>query len=130
VPWAVRFGPLEAQLLSEIRLSKVSFPASDAAPAILAFRAGNVARTTAGDAIQPLASLDVELWTTKRRLGVLARLRDLLPGAYAFGLTGRGPGGAQLKPGTYVLQLVAVPTAGDPPVRRRLAFAIARSEPR
>ena len=36
-----------------------------------------------------------------------ARLRDLLPGRYAFGLTGRGPGGKVLQPGTYVLRLRA-----------------------
>ena len=43
--------------------------------------------------------LDVELRTAGgKRLGLLARLRDLLPGRYAFGLTGHGPTGQLLDP--------------------------------
>lgn len=38
---------------------------------------------------------------------MLARLRDLLPGRYSIGLTGRGPGGAKLEPGRYAVRLVA-----------------------
>ena len=48
-------------------------------------------------------------------LGLLARLRDVLPGQYAFGLTGRGPDGLRLEPGPYRLRLVARPAAGGPP---------------
>ena len=39
-----------------------------------------------------------------KRIGVLARLRDLLPGQYSIGLTGRGPGGAGLAPGRYMVE--------------------------
>jgi hypothetical protein len=38
-------------------------------------------------------------------VGVLTRLRNLLPGRYAFGLTGRGPDGKTLEAGTYVIRL-------------------------
>jgi len=48
-----------------------------------------------------------------KRLGVLTRLHDLLPGRYAFGVTGRGPRGNELAEGAYVLRLVAHPVAGD-----------------
>jgi hypothetical protein len=43
---------------------------------------------------------------------VLARLRDVLPGRYAFGLTGRGPRGASLARGAYTLRIVALPPDG------------------
>ena len=46
-------------------------------------------------------------------LGVLSRIHDLLPGRYAFGLTGRGPAGKPLAPGRYVVRLRAHPPAGD-----------------
>jgi len=39
----------------------------------------------------------------------LARLRDLLPGSYSFGITGRGPSSARLAPGTYQVRLAAWP---------------------
>ena len=52
--------------------------------------------------------LEVELWTAAgKKLGTLARLRDLLPGRYALGLTGRGVSGRALAPGRYVLRLQA-----------------------
>ena len=54
------------------------------------------------------------MWTAAgRRLGVLARLHDVLPGRYAFGVTGRGPYGKTLAPGDYVVRLRAHPVAGD-----------------
>ena len=60
--------------------------------------------------------LDVELRTAAgKRLGLLARLRDLLPGRYAFGITGHGPNGQLLEPGRYELRVLAWPTGGGPP---------------
>ena len=57
--------------------------------------------------------LDVELWTDDgKRLGLLTRLRDLLPGRYAIGLTGRGPAGNVLAAGAYRLRVFAWPTGG------------------
>ena len=81
-----------------------------------------------GEQIEPVGLLDLELWTPKgKRLGVIARLRDLLPGRYAFGLTGRGPDGKVLEPGTYVLRLRAQPVDaadGTPPSTADTVFRI------
>lgn len=113
VPWAATLRSGGYGLIGGLQLSAPSFRPSDTAPAVLALRAGRVASSPDGEEVQPVFRLDVELWTAGgRRLGVLARLRDLLPGRYAFGLTGRGPRGGILKPGTYRLRLVAFPAGG------------------
>ena len=65
-----------------------------------------------------------------KRIGLLARLRDLLPGRYAFGLTGRGPKGHVLRAGRYGLRLLAWPTAGGAPSVRSVSFEIVRAKPR
>jgi hypothetical protein len=115
VPWAVSFSPPARRLVTDVRLSHSRFQASDAAPVVLAFRAGRVGRAREGRTIEPVARLDAELWTAGgRRLGVIARLRNLLPGRYALGLTGRGPRGSKLSPGTYVVRLRARPVDGKP----------------
>jgi hypothetical protein len=73
--------------------------------------------------IQPLSQLDIGLSTPAGRpLGLLARIRDVLPGRYTFQLTGRGPGGATLAPGRYVAAVVAYPADGGLPGRRNLGF--------
>jgi hypothetical protein len=115
IPWAVSFRPEKTTaLLSSVSLSHKSFAVSDAAPAVLAFRAGNVGLGSNGHTIEPVELLVAELWTAKgKRIGLLHRLHDLLPGRYAFGLTGRGPRGGKLPPGRYVLRLIAKPVAGD-----------------
>ena len=60
-------------------------------------RVGRVLRTADGNTVVPVLRLDVELWTDDgKRLGLLTRLRDLLPGRYAIGLTGHAPGGKVL----------------------------------
>ena len=49
------------------------------------------------------------------------------PGRYAFGLTGRGPDGKVLEPGTYVLRLRAQPVDaadGTPPSTADTVFRI------
>ena len=69
--------------------------------------------------------LELELWTADgRRLGVLARLRDVLPGRYAYGLTGRGPSGRLLAEGSYVLRLRAHPVDGDDGTQPSTAEAV------
>ena len=72
----------------------------------------------------PVSYLDLELWRGNERLGRLSRLRNLLPGRYTFGLTGRGPGGARLAPGRYRLRLVAYPPGDGPPSRQNVQFEI------
>jgi subtilisin family serine protease len=107
LPWAVAPRPTGGQpLIHSVQLSNWQFKPSRSAPAVLAFRAGRVQPLPGGGTIEPVGVLDVELWTQAgERVGVLARLRNLLPGRYAFGLTGRGPDGKTLKPGTYVVRL-------------------------
>jgi subtilisin family serine protease len=109
IPWAVAPRPSPgAKLIESVSLSNWEFKPSKNAPVVLAFRAGRIAAGPGGEQIEPVGLLDVELWsTTGKRLGVIARLRDLLPGRYAFGLTGRDAEGKVLKPGTYVLRLRA-----------------------
>jgi len=115
LPWSVSLRPgRSAPLLSDVRLSDETFEPSAAAPAVLAFRAGRAASSAAGESVEPVALLRGRLATRQGRLlGTLFTLRDLLPGRYAFGLTGRAPDGSPLAPGAYVLTLEARPVPGD-----------------
>ena len=74
--------------------------------------------------ILPLARLDVELFRGKRSVGRLVRLRDLLPGRYAIGVTGRGPQGARLRAGSYVLRIVGAPVGGGRPTVVNVPFTL------
>jgi subtilisin family serine protease len=125
VPWVLVPRPLEPDLLGSIVLKPRTFRPSDAAPAVLAFRAGSILRSPEGEEMQPVARLELELLRDGgKELGLLAELRNLLPGQFLYGLTGRGPGGKKLRPGRYVLHLTAFPTGGGPPTRREIRFAI------
>jgi hypothetical protein len=125
IPFAVAFAPERPDLLGAARLSQRKFEPSDTKPAILVVRAGSV-RTVGGvDEIEPVARLDVELWTAEgERLGVIVRVRDVLPGSYTFGLTGRTPEGDVLTAGSYRLRLVAYPTQPGKPVVKTLQFTV------
>jgi minor extracellular serine protease Vpr len=132
LPWAVSFASAKAgSLVGDIRLSNDSFAPSPAAPTVVAFRAGAVGRGVEGQTIEPVRLLEGELWTAAgKRLGTLFRLRDLLPGRYAFGLTGRGPFGNTLRPGDYELRLTAEPVEGaegTPPSTAKVMFTISGS---
>ncbi len=96
VPWAVALPVRGSALIGDVSLSARSFRASDRAPAVLTVQAGQVRDLAGRRQLRPVSRLDVELWRGDERLGVLARLRDVLPGRYAFGLTGRGPRGGAL----------------------------------
>jgi hypothetical protein len=112
VPWAVALPTGRAPLLTGVRLSVRSFRASDRAPAVLTVRAGQVQDLAGRRQLRPLSRLDVQLWHDGKPVGLLARLRDVLPGRYAFGLTGRGPRGGPLARGEYSLRVLAVPPFG------------------
>ena len=131
VPWAITFGPPSRNLLGAVQLSERSFRPSDVQPALLTLRAGKVLRTGAGEEIRPVRRLVVELLRAKGgRIGVLATLRDLIPGHVAIGITGRDPEGKRLEPGAYRLRLTAWPTErGGPPSRAVVRFRI-KPEPR
>ncbi|HEY7002659.1 MAG TPA: S8 family serine peptidase [Gaiellaceae bacterium] len=130
IPWAIARRPADGKLVDSVALSNWQFAPSKAAPVVLAFRAGSAVAGPGGERIEPVGLLDLELWTPKgKRLGVIARLRDLLPGRYAFGLTGRGPNGKPLAPGTYVLRLRAQPVDaadGTPPSTADTVFRITK----
>jgi hypothetical protein len=102
-----------------------SFQPSDAAPSLLSFVAGSVPRASGRAAVQPLSRLDLELWSPDGgRIGLLARLRDVLPGRYSFGVTGRDPTGSVLPSGDYQLRLVAYGTDPGPPTVKTVGFTI------
>jgi subtilisin family serine protease len=115
VPWAVSFRTARpAPLLADVRLSNRVFEPSAAAPAVVAFQAGRADTSADGEAVVPVALLTAELRRADgKALGTLIQMRNLLPGRYAFGLTGRAANGKRLAPGDYVLRLRAKPVAGD-----------------
>ncbi len=106
-----------------MRIEPPSFSPSDTKPATLPSSPGG----SPGPRLQiePVARLDVLLYTAGGRfLGVLSRQRDLLPGVYRFGLTGRGASGAALPAGSYEIRVVANPVLPGPPSRAKITFRI------
>jgi minor extracellular serine protease Vpr len=125
LPWAISFGPAKVDLLGRASLASRSFKASDVNPALLSVDAGRVLEVEGRREIRPLSILDVELWRADgTQVGLLARLRDVLPGHYTFGLTGRGPDGQLLPPGAYVVRVVGRPVDDGPASSRRLPFTL------
>ncbi len=127
VPWALGFERPAASLLGGVSLSARSFKQSDTKPAVLTVQAGNLLRKGGTVQVQPVARLDVLLYTAGGRyIGLLARLRDLLPGTYSFGITGRGPTSAPLASGAYELRLAAWPTLPNDaqPSRAKVRFRV------
>ena len=125
VPWAIAFGTNDVDLIGSATLSAKSFGRSDSKPALLALDAGRVLEVGGRPEIRPVRQLDVVLRRADgTTVGLLARLRDVLPGRYTFGLTGRGPDGQLLPPGSYSLRVIAYPVEQAPPSRRRLAFTL------
>ena len=125
VPWVVTFGPTANTLLGPLHLSQHEFTPSDAAPALLTFQAGRILGTGGRAQVQPVASLELRLVRANGTdLGLLARLRDLLPGRYAFGLTGRTPAGNVLGRGTYFVRVIATPSLPGPASRKQVMFRI------
>ena len=86
--------------------------------------AGRVDGSAERPQLLPLARLEIVLYRGKRRLGTLVRLRDVLPGRYAFGITGRGPRGARLRRGAYELRVLGVPVGGGRATIVRVPFRL------
>jgi hypothetical protein len=125
VPWGVVLSPPPEDLIADVELSDDSFAPSDLTPTVLAVRIGTIERVQGRDVLQPALRFDVVLEDEAHKpLGLLARLRDVLPGRYAFGVTGRGPDGRLLARGRYVLRLLAWPAAGGKAVTRTIPFAV------
>ena len=115
MPWAIAFGGDDVDLIASATLSAKSFGRSDTKPALLALDAGRVLEVDGRPEIRPVRQLDVVLCRADgNRVGLLARLRDVLPGRNTFGLTGRGPDGQLLPPGSYVLRVLAYPVERGP----------------
>ena len=117
VPWAVAVPDPSLDLLSRVSLRETGGRVTDATPAVLSMVAGGIVPGTAPE-IRPVDLLQVELLRRGKLLGVLAQSRDLLPGRYSFGLTGRGPRGGRLRPGDYTIRVIAHPGDGT---RRQVA---------
>jgi hypothetical protein len=125
LPWEITFERRRPSLLGPVRLSPRSFEPSILTPALLTLRAGTIGSASGRDQLHPLERLDISLWNARGvRLGLLARLRDVLPGTFQFGVTGRSPGGAILDRGRYTLRLVAVPTTKGPATQRWITLRI------
>jgi subtilisin family serine protease len=126
VPWAISFRRYKTNLLPHVSLTESSFKPSDTSPSVLTMQVGNLVHDN-GLQIQPVSRLDILLYTASGRFaGVLGRLRNLLPGSYSFGITGRGPSSTQLPPGGYQLRFAAWPTLprNAIPSRAQVSFRI------
>jgi hypothetical protein len=125
VPWAVVTAPVPSSLIGSVQLSASKFKPADASPAVLLVQLGGVQTGGAGVSLEPVTRLDILLLDHRGKvLGLLARVRDVLPGRYAFGLTGRGPNGGRLPVGRYSLRLLAFPPAGGRAVGRSVVFTV------
>jgi Subtilase family len=126
VPWALGFEQAPDTLLGRVAIDRASFKSSDTDPAILSVQAGRVVHDH-GLQIQAVSRLDILLYSASGRyLGVMARLRDLLPGSYSFGITGRGPTSVRLRPAAYELRIAAWPTLplDAKPSRAQVSFTV------
>jgi hypothetical protein len=86
---------------------------------------GRVSATASGLGLVPAGRLDLVLATTRgRSLGLLTQVRDLLPGRYVFAVGGLDPAGKPLPRASYVVEIVAYPTAGGPPTRRTVKLSV------
>jgi hypothetical protein len=124
IPWSV-VTSTPTGLVGSASLSSAKFKPSDASPALLLVRLGHVGQTAAGVEVEPVLRFDLRLRDAHGQdLGLLARVRDVLPGDYAFGITGRGPNRKVLPPGRYSLGVVAFPAAGGRATFRSVVFTL------
>lgn len=121
-PWAVAV-PFQTDLISELSVKQTGPRTSDDTPAILTLVAGAVS-AAADPQVRAVSTLEIELWRGGRRLGVLARRRELLPGRYTFALPGRAPDGARLRRGAYTLRVVGVPGDGTPRQSAKVPYRV------
>ena len=113
VPWAIAVPVRDWPLLTGARLSQTTFVPSDVNPSVLDVSAGRVDGTIEQPQLLPLTTLGIELLRGDGRpLGTLVTLRDVLPGRYRFGITGRDAKGRLLRPGSYEVRVVATPVGG------------------
>ena len=126
IPWLQAPKPRGVNLVSQLRLNLTSFDPAETY-SILSLQAGDPRLLQRGPTpqIQPISRLEIALRTKKgKRLGILARLRDQLPGQYSFGILGRAPAGQLLARGSYLLIVRAYPTVPGPATRKTIEFRI------
>jgi hypothetical protein len=124
VPWSIAVPLNGKPLLARVKISDASFAPSDTNPSVLTLVAGRVDGTPERPQLLPLEQLEVRLRRGRERIGLLTRIRDVLPGRYAFGITGRGPDGRRLRAGNYELRVIATPVGGGGVDERTIPFAI------
>jgi subtilisin family serine protease len=119
IPWIAAPRP-RGSLLWRVHLSPRRFDPAETSP-ILTLNAGRVFHKQ----VQALSRLQIALRTKQgRRLGLLANMRDLLPGTYSFFLTGRAPSGQLLGKGSYELIIRGIPTTRGPASRKTVELKI------
>jgi hypothetical protein len=116
--------PVDLPVITRAALTSAEFKGSDRTPAVLSLVAGRVDGPVERPQLLPLARLEIVLYRGKRRVGTLVRLRDLLPGRYAFGVTGRGPRGVRLPAGGYEVRIIGVPVGGGSPTVVAIPFRL------
>lgn len=124
IPWSAAVPVTDRPVIGSVALSRSAFTPSDRRPAVLTLVAGRVDGSRDRPQLLPLKKLAIDLYRGKRRVGTLARLRDVLPGRYAFGLTGRGPRGARLRRGPYEVRIVGTPVGGARATTAKVAFQV------
>jgi subtilisin family serine protease len=124
LPWVVAVPVAHRPLLRDVRLARPAFAPSDRDPVVLSFVAGRVDGSPERPQLLALERLDIVLYSGARSRGRLARLRDLLPGRYAIGVTGRDGLGERLSPGRYELRLVALPAGGGRTELMKVPFRV------
>ncbi len=124
VPWSIAVPVADQPLLSRVVLSRRSFVPSDTSPTVLSFFAGRVDGSAERPSVLPLDQLTVDLLKSGRRTGTLVSLRDVLPGRYAIGLTGRSTAGKRLPPGPYAVRVRARGIDGGPVTSLTASFVI------
>ena len=124
IPWSAAIPVTRRPVVTGVALSRQAFRPSDTRPAVLSFVAGRIDGSAERPQILPLTELELQLYRGRRRVGTLVRLRDVLPGRYAFGITGRGPRGGRLPGGAYALQVVGTPVGGGPATSVRVPFRL------
>jgi hypothetical protein len=124
IPWAIEPAQAAEAPLRLVELSPAAFASSAAKTALLRVQVGGLSGGAPGE-VEPVARLELRLYRQDgRSFGVLATLRDLLPGIYRFAITGRDAAGSRLPPGRYRLVLVAWPTLRGAPTRLPVPFRI------
>jgi subtilisin family serine protease len=122
IPWTVAVPPA-VDLVSRLRIVTTGTRVSDTTPAALSFVAGSVTAAPEPQ-VRAVSTLEVELWRGGERIGLLVERRELLPGRYTFGLTGRGPTGDRLARGAYTIRIVASPGDGTRRQSDRIEYRV------